>query len=183
MTYAPQRPDGTLDTPVTASFPQGFGAVSQRYTPPSTPRSNDIFVKFDGVKGDSKDHIHDEWSRANGTLLTVSGPTRSSNGNIPAGMAKFDPLTVEKVFDRSTPLLLNGMGSGKQYSSARVDVCTPLKNTCPLRINLTEAVVASFDQAATDHERIAITYGQIQVTYVDSSGKTTVFDWDLKRNN
>jgi type VI secretion system secreted protein Hcp len=83
----------------------------------------DMFLKLDGVNGESKDKVHGKeidvlsWSWG----MTNSGSAHYGGG-AGSGKAPVQDLTVTKFVDKSSPNLMLSCCNGKHYGSALLTV-------------------------------------------------------------
>src|SRR6185436_6763572 len=97
----PQGPTGATG-PAGPAGPPGSGGAA---TPSCSsgflvPSNTDVFLKLEGIPGDSMDSKHpDEID-----VITFTGPgvCRSSAGSAPV----FEPVTISKQTDKASPLIL-----------------------------------------------------------------------------
>ena len=155
----------------------------------------DIFLKLDGVKGESRDaNGHKEeidvlaWSWG----LSNSG-TGHGGGGSGAGKANVQDLSVTKYIDKSSPsLLLYGM-NGKHIADGKLTVRKagekPLEY---LKITMTEILVTSVSAGGSGGEdrlteNISLNFSKVKVEYIEQtaaggSGATPSMGWDIAGN-
>jgi type VI secretion system secreted protein Hcp len=82
----------------------------------------DMFIKIDGIEGESLDDKHRGWI----DVLSVSqGVTRSVSGagaTRTNGLARFQDISVTKWLDKSTPKLLESVCNGKIFPKVEIDL-------------------------------------------------------------
>lgn len=153
-----------------------------------------VFLKLDGIEGESKDDRHAKeidvaaWSLG----VTNSGSTHSGGGG-GAGRATFTDLAVTKLLDKASPALMLAVATGRHLRSGRLTVTgvgpRPLEY---LVVDLEDVRVTSCLLAdAADPERptenVALAYGKIHVAYTQQSptgapGTVSELTWDLVHN-
>lgn len=85
--------------------------------------SVDIFLKIDGIDGESVDHKHakeidiDSWTWG----LTQSSTTHVAKGG-GAGKVAVQDITVSKYIDKSTPNLIQACCAGRHFKEATLTV-------------------------------------------------------------
>ena len=153
-----------------------------------------VFLKLDGIEGESRDDRHAKeidvaaWSLG----VTNSGSTHSGGGG-GAGRATFTDLAVTKLLDKASPALMLAVATGRHLRSGRLTVTgvgpRPLEY---LVVDLEDVRVTSCLLAdAADPERpaenVALAYGKIHVAYTQQSptgapGAVSELTWDLVHN-
>ena len=163
----PQGPPGPQGLPgpqgpAGAPGPQGPqgppGAEPIPEEPPAAGLS--IFLRVEGLLGESTDRGHKDWSDATGYRHAV----RRLAGAQPR--VQHDELVVLKVTDRTSSALYDKAAAGEPLPRVDLDVCKqgpqPL---CFLQIRLTDALVSRFSQGADLVDRLGFSYRQIEWTY------------------
>ena len=133
-----------------------------------------IYVKFDGIDGESRDAGHKGWSE----ILTCSW-----EGNLPSsgvttkGRAKsectFEPILLLKTVDKSTPLLFELLVTGGQ-KDVTIEFCESSGDQVPyMTIKLLAALISHFsidgnsDDVEGSVNRIGVSYNDVELTYKD----------------
>jgi type VI secretion system secreted protein Hcp len=85
--------------------------------------SGAIYIKIDGVEGESQDANHDKWI----DVLSISGGlfnsgTTHTGGGTGTGVANFQDLYLTKYVDKASPLLVGAASSGQIYRDAFIEV-------------------------------------------------------------
>lgn len=155
----------------------------------------DMFIKIEGVPGESKDSVHKDeidvlswsWGMSNSSTLHDG-----SGGG--AGRANFDDLEVTKYVDKSTPLLMESCSSGVIYPSALLTVRKagekPLEY---IKIELTDVLVTSVSTGGSGGEdrlteNVTLNFRKFKVIYTEqkedgTGGGVTEFGWDIAANS
>src|SRR5258708_33160670 len=104
----------------------------------------DMFIKIDGITGESKDHKHKDtidvlaWSWG----MSQSGSFHGGGGG-GAGKANVQGLSITQHGDKSSPLLMLSCSNGKHIKEALLTVRTAGEYPHEyLKIKLTEEMVA-----------------------------------------
>lgn len=139
--------------------------------------AQDIFLKIDGVQGESADRAHPneinvlEWSWG----ATNSSVVRA--GGAGAGKATFNDLTVSKYVDSASPALVSAVSTGKTFKNLTLTVRRggnlPIDY---LTLTLTDVLVTgmSIENSAGEDsviETIKFNYGTYAYSYVPVSKK------------
>jgi type VI secretion system secreted protein Hcp len=153
----------------------------------------DMFLKLDGIKGESKDHKHGgeihiesfSWG------LTQTG-THGSGGGGGAGKVSVHDISVTKFVDKSSPALLLHCASGKHIKDGLLTVRKagdkPLEY---LKIKLTDLLVSGVQHAGHGGEQltenVTLNFAKFHLEYQtqkpDGSGEPGgEMGWDVKAN-
>jgi type VI secretion system secreted protein Hcp len=153
-----------------------------------------VFLKLDGIEGESTDARHAKeidvtaWSL--GVTNAGSGHAGGGGG---AGRPKVTDLAVSKLLDRASPALMLAVASGRHVRSGRLTVTgggpRPVEY---LVVDLEDVLVTACllaDAADPDRpvENVSLAFGKIHVTYTQQSpdggpGSVSQFGWDVDRN-
>src|SRR5262245_60355427 len=85
----------------------------------AAPRADaafDMFLKVDGIDGESTDDKHPKEIIITSFTQSLSNPSAVPGGS--AGRAVFSGLTLSKPLDKSTPLLMQNAAAGITIKSA-----------------------------------------------------------------
>lgn len=156
--------------------------------------TQDIFIKFDGIKGESQDSTHKgeieilDW---NWSVSQTSNMHSGSGGG--AGKCTVENLNFEHYIDRSTPNLLQYCLTGKHIPEAVLTVRkaggSPLEY---LRITLQEIIVTRINPVYLNtmrvpRETVSLTFSKIKMDYVlqnteGNAAGTLSMGYDIKAN-
>lgn len=156
----------------------------------------DMFLKIEGVDGESTDDAHDKWieilSFNHGVTQPASGA--SATGGRTGGRADFQNLMVSKTIDNSTPDLCIKCAKGEHIPKVELELCLAAgdKHTF-MKYTLEDCIVTSVSPggATTGEtkplEAVTFAYGKIKWEYtpIDHTGKpgsTTDRTWNLETN-
>jgi type VI secretion system secreted protein Hcp len=152
-----------------------------------------MFLKLDGVKGESKDHKHKDEihieSLSWGLNQTGAGAVGGGSG---AGKVSVHDVSITKYVDRSSAALMLDCCSGKHIPSGLITVRKagdkPLEY---LKIKLTDVMITSVQLAGHGGdlltENLTLNVAKFQVEYqeqkADGSGQAGgEMGWDIKAN-
>lgn len=155
----------------------------------------DIFVKIDGIKGESNDAQHrEEIEAASFSWGTSQHGTTSTGGGGGAGKTTFEDLHVVMNVSRASPQLFLACAQGRHIKTA-VLTCRKAGGKEQhdfLRYTLSDVLVASYhtEGRAEDSvpvDQVSFKYAQFKVEYrpqkADGSlGAQITAGWDLKTN-
>jgi type VI secretion system secreted protein Hcp len=138
--------------------------------------SADIFLKLDGISGESTDEDHKG---------EIDVEAFTFNAKRASGKAKFSPLRVIKVYDASSPKLMQAAASGRHIRSGTL---TFRRSGDPngvefLTYKLSDLTVTSYQEGGANaddrtlgslEDEVGLTPAKVQVTEktVDASGKS-----------
>ena len=154
----------------------------------------DMFLKIDGIKGESFDDKHKDeidvlgWSWGS----SQSGTTHTGGGG-GAGKVNVQDISFTKYVDKATPMLLKACCNGQHIKEVNLVVRKagekPLEY---LKIKLSDCLVSSLSTGGTGGqdrltENISINFGKFQMTYTaqDAMGAAAgevPFAFDVKAN-
>lgn len=84
----------------------------------------DMFLKVEGVTGESKDSNHTGWTDITSFSWGASQPGNMSvGGGGGAGKVNFNDLHVNALIDKSTTAILKHCASGKHLTKVELSVC------------------------------------------------------------
>ena len=160
------------------SFQNAFAAV-------------DMFLKIEGVEGESKDKDHGKeidvlsllWSNAVQSPRTGGGAEKSSPSDL---------LSVTKYVDKATPKLFESLATGKHIAEAKLVVRkaggSPVEY---LKYTLKDIMVSSYSTGGSGGEdrpteSVSFSYGKVEVEYTELNPDGTpknliVRGWDTAK--
>jgi type VI secretion system secreted protein Hcp len=161
----------------------------------------DMFLKIDGIDGESLASGHEKWIELNsfswGVSQAVGDPT--GPGGLASTRSAHKDILMTKTLDKSSPLLFLSCCQGKLIPTVSMEVTKPTAqgtNTY-LTITLTDVFVSSVQPAGTaamegaassdrPSESVSFNYGKIEYhyKYYDAAGgfEETASFWDRKTN-
>lgn len=157
-----------------------------------------VFLKLDGVDGESTDDRHKgeievlAWSFGVTNAGAGHGGVGGVGGGGGTGRATFSDLAVTKSVDKATPVLLRLATTGQHLRTGTLTCRTTGKDPNEfLVIVLEDVAVTSFLLADTAEDRpvenVGLAFGRIHVTQHGQAPDGQVVDgatfgWDLRRN-
>ena len=154
----------------------------------------DMFIKIDGIKGESVDAKHKEeidvlaWSWG----ASQSGTTHAGPGG-GAGKANFQDISFTKYIDKATPNLMMNCAKGTHIKEATLVVRkaggTPLEY---LKIKMTEILVSSVSTGGAGGEdrlteNVSLNFGAFDLEYTPQDNKgaglpAVIAKFDIAKN-
>lgn len=160
----------------------------------------DMFLRIDGIQGDSKDAKHQQWIEVNSYSHRISqapGGALSAQGVHTGGRADHDDFAITKRLDSASPVLLLHCCNGKHIPSADFELCRAMGDkTLFMKYTFRDLIVASVSpsgSASSDDplpmEEITFRYGSIQWEYTPTDptsggrvGPTKIAGWSTLEN-
>jgi type VI secretion system secreted protein Hcp len=180
-------PSGSGDTGSTGSDTGSLG--SQAGGP-----SADIFLKLDGIPGESTDDKHK--GEIDIEAFTFNAKRAGAAGG---GKVKFAPFRFVKVYDASSPKLFQAAASGRHIKSATLTFrrSGDAADVEFLTYKLSDIVVSAYQQGGANvdqralgslEDEIGLSPAKVQVTEktataTGQSGPAVTASWDLRHNH
>jgi type VI secretion system secreted protein Hcp len=151
----------------------------------------EMFLKLTGIEGESSDAKHkgeiDVLAWSWGLSQETSSPTGGGGG---AGRVKIENISIEKLVDLASPLLLSFGAAGKHITDGTLTTRKAGKaSTDFLVFKMTDVIVTSVHIAATTDanqstESITLSFGKVEFDYRatkpdGSLGPEKSFKWDV----
>lgn len=157
----------------------------------------DVYLQIDGIKGESSDGAHKDWIECSSVQWEVLQPksaTASSSGGHTAERCEHTPITVSKLADLATPLLLQNCSSGKTIPKAKFEFMRADGKGERIKyfeIELVNVLISSVTPSVSEgdilKETVGLKYSQVKWKYVQQkisggSGGNTSGGRDLSTN-
>jgi len=153
----------------------------------------DIFLKLDGIKGESKDKTHKgEIDIESFSWGLTNGGTMSYGGGGGAGKVSFQDISVHKLADSSSPSLMQSCAGGNHIKSGVLTVRKAGgKQEEFYKISLTNILVSSISNTGANGgvptEMVSLNFEEIKFDYKEqgsdgSLGGVVKFGWNVKQN-
>lgn len=154
----------------------------------------DMFLKIDGIRGESNDHKHKDeidvlsWSWG----MSQSGTSHISGGS-GAGKVNVQDLSITKYIDKSTPNLMLYCASGKHIPEMKMTVRKAGDKALEyIKITMKDGIISSVNPGGSGHddrlvENVSLNFAHVKVEYTpqkaDGSGDAAVeMTWDIAKN-
>lgn len=167
-------PPGDSGSSSGGSFGSGSFGGSDTTSQQAGGPSADIFLKLDGISGDSSDDTHKGEIDLESVAYDVQHSSKSTTAL----------LRIDKVYDSSSPKLLSAAAAGRHIKSGTITfrVSGGSSDSDFLTYKLSDIAVSSYEQGGSNpdqkplgslEEEIGLTAGKLAVTErsVDNSGK------------
>lgn len=154
----------------------------------------DMFMKVDGVTGESKDSNHTGWTDITSFSWGASQPGNMSvGGGGGAGKVSFQDLSVTALIDKSVTAILKNCSSGKHLSKVELSVCKAGGTQVEyVKITLEDVLITTVHYTGADSgDTVGITYGfqasKVKQQYWEQSssggkGAESSAGWNIKEN-
>lgn len=157
----------------------------------------DVYLQIDGIKGESADDTHKDWIECKAVQWNVLQPksaTASTGGGHTAERCEHKDITLTKLADIASPLLLQNCSSGKTIPKAkfefmRADGQGQRVKYYEIEIEnvLISSVAPSVSEGDILTEEVGIKYSKVKWKYTQQkvtggSGGNTSGGWDLSAN-
>jgi type VI secretion system Hcp family effector len=156
----------------------------------------DNFLKIDGIKGESTDDAHKDWIEAlsfNWGVSQQASATASSSGGGSSQRADFQDLSVVKLMDSASPLLMKACAEGAHIDEVTLELCRAGgEKLLYMEYKLSNVIISSVSVGGggggEPTESLTINYGKINQKYTKQARKggagagNTEGGWDLEAN-
>jgi type VI secretion system secreted protein Hcp len=155
------------------------GAIAAAGAGAALPAAADTFMLLDGVQGESNDSKHKDWIDILSYTQTYRN-TAPAVGGGGAGAAKVTcgDVTVLKSIDKSSPRLIEGVVSGANFKSAKIDfvIASAQTQTAYYNVAITDVQIVAVEQTdqpddARIVERVTLRGGRFEYTYREQDAK------------
>lgn len=156
--------------------------------------ATDAYLQIDGIKGESSDSGHQGWIELTSTHWGVTQPqssTVSTAGGHTTGNCEHRTLTLTKLADLASPILMQHCSMGKTIARAKLEFMRADGDGKPVKyyqVELHNVMVSHMDQVMRDggmlQDEIGLCYSKAKWTYTQQkiaggiSGSTSG-GWDL----
>jgi type VI secretion system secreted protein Hcp len=139
-----------------------------------------IYIKYDGIEGESADAHHDKWIDVLSIDWGANKPTGSSGASRRRGGTVVEDFTFTKEVDSSTPKLTEPICKGEHTPGVEVDICktnSDGEQHCYLKYKLKDVYITSYgiegEADVIPTETISLNFKEIEVEYVPERGDGT----------
>jgi type VI secretion system secreted protein Hcp len=157
----------------------------------------DVYLQIDGIKGESQDDKHKDWIECKAVAWGVVQPksaTASTGGGHTAERVEMTDISITKLADLATPLLLQTCAAGKTIPKAKFEFMRADGNGDRIKyfeVQLTNVLIGSVNPSVTEgdfmHENVGLKFSAIKFMYTQQkigggAGGNTSGGWDLGSN-
>ena len=137
-----------------------------------------IFVKFDGIDGESRDANHMNWS----DLLSVSESLAlTTDSTRTRGTARYQDIVINKELDKASVRLRENLAKGSIIPRVEIEVTATFADAGRVtffKYELKNVLITSFqmnasgnDEAGPPTENVSLNFEEIKVTYTEYDDK------------
>lgn len=157
----------------------------------------DVYLQIDGIRGESTDSGHPGWIEITSAQWGVTQPksaTASTAGGHTAERCEHRCLSITKLADLSSPLLMQTCSSGKTIPKARLEFMRADGDGRPVKyyeVALENVLIGNMEQIVYEgsvlHDAIGLKFSNVVWKYTQqkigggASGNTTG-GWNLSTN-
>ncbi|NRR33910.1 type VI secretion system tube protein Hcp [Oxalobacteraceae bacterium] len=157
----------------------------------------DAYLQIDGIKGESADSAHQGWIEISSAHWGVTQPrsaTASTGGGHTAERCEHRTLSITKLADLSSPILMQTCSMGRTIPRAKFEFMRADGEGNPVRyyeVELENVLIASIEQVVTEgsvlHDSVGIRYSRVKWKYTQQkigggSSGNTAGGWCLSSN-
>jgi type VI secretion system secreted protein Hcp len=157
----------------------------------------DVYLQIDGIKGESQDSTHQGWIEITAAQWGVAQPksaTASTAGGHTAERCEHRTLSLNKISDLSSPILMQHCSMGRTIRRAKLEVMRADGQGNPVKyyeVELENVLIASMDQLVSEgnvlHDAIGLRFSKVKWKYTQQKiaggiGGCTAGGWDLAGN-
>lgn len=157
----------------------------------------DVYLQMDGIKGESADSTHQGWIELTSASWGVSQPrsaTASTAGGHTAERCEHRTLSLTKLADLASPILMQTCSMGKTIPKAKLEFMRADSDGKPIKyyeVELENVMVASMDQAAHEgailYDAIGLKFSKVRWKYTQQKvgggiSGNTAGGWNLATN-
>ena len=157
----------------------------------------DVYLKIDGIKGESADSEHLGWIELTSAQWGVKQPksaTASTGGGHTAERCEHQTIAISKLADLSSPLLMQTCSAGKTIPKARIELMRADgqgERVKYYEVELENVLIANISQIVHQgdvlHDSIGLKFSQVKWKYSQQkigggAGGNTSGGWNLSTN-
>lgn len=156
--------------------------------------SADIFLKIEGITGESQDANHQGWTNVDSFTWGATQPgNMATGGGGGAGKVQYRDLVIQAKIDKGTPAVMRYLSNGKHISKVEISVCKAGgKQIEYCRITLEDVLITNvLFSGVSRQDLIGITYqfqaARVKNQYWEQSasggkGAESQSGWNIKEN-
>lgn len=156
--------------------------------------ASDAYLQIEGIKGESADAGHQGWIELTSVSFGVMQPTvgnKSTAGGHTAGHCEHRTLSLSKIADLASPILMQHCSMGKTIPKARLEFMRADgdgKRVKYYQVDLENVLVSHMDQVMSGggllQDEIGLCFSKVKWSYIQQKigggiGGQTAGGWDL----
>lgn len=119
--------------------PAFSGTTNGAELPSPTAPAYDIFLKIDGIPGESVDKAHEAWIEVLSFNQGMEQPMTHMGGT------EYREVEILKVIDKASPKLYEALNKGEAIASLEIDIVDPDNRTAVMKVVLEGVMVTSIE--------------------------------------
>lgn len=137
--------------------------------------ASDAYLQIEGIKGESADSAHIGWielTSAHWGVIQPRSATLSTSGGHTAGHCEHRTLTLSKLVDIASPVLMQHCSMGKTVPKAKLEFMRADGDGKPVKfyqVELENLMLSHMDQVMHDggqlHDEIGLCFSKVKWTY------------------
>lgn len=135
----------------------------------------DMFLKIDGIDGDSRDHKHKGEIELLSFSWGISNPASSGGGG--AGKPSVSDFSIIKQMDKTSPLLMEKCCQGERISGVLVTLAKGEDKLDFYKIKLTDVLISSYQTGGSNNgggvpmESVSFSFASVDISAADRRGQ------------
>ncbi len=157
----------------------------------------DVYLNIEGIKGESTDTMHPGWIECTSAQWGVSQPksaTSSTAGGHTAERCDMRSISITKIADLASPILMQNCAAGRTVSTARIEFLRADGNGDRVKyyeIELENVLIGSINQSVHEgdilQDSISLKFSKVRWKYTQQkvaggAGGNTAGGWNLSTN-
>ncbi len=157
----------------------------------------DVYLQIDGIKGESTDADHKGWIEVTSAQWGVTQPksaTASTGGGHTAERCEHRSISITKLADLSSPLLMQNCSAGRTIPRAKLEFLRADgqgERVKYYEVELENVLIGSINQAVHEgsvlHDSIGLKFSRVKWKYTQQkiaggASGNTAGGWDLAIN-
>lgn len=157
----------------------------------------DVYLQIDGIKGESQDDKYKDWielTSAEWGVIQPRSATASTAGGHTAERCELRSISVTKLADLSSPILMQTCAAGKTLPKARLEFMRADGQGARIKyyeVELENVLIGSINQAAHEggilQDSLGLKFSKVRWKYTQQkisggAGGNTAGGWDAATN-
>lgn len=157
----------------------------------------DVYLQIDGIKGESSDSAHQGWielTSAEWGVIQPRSATASTGGGHTAERCELRSVSVTKLSDLSSPILMQTCAAGKTIPKAKLEFMRADGQGTRIKyyeVELENVLIGSVNQAVHEggilQDSIGLKFSKVKWKYTQQkvsggAGGNTAGGWDASAN-